>query len=87
MSQMASSPPAATVSATTHAVSATMIPATPIDHRKLILNTVSDPAAAAIVSELNSTVRPAVRSVVRMATSGDRPLAISSRNRDTMNKE
>jgi hypothetical protein len=53
----------------------------------LILNTVSDPAAAAIVSELNSTVRPAVRSVVPMATSGDRPLAISSRNRDTMNSE
>ena len=76
-----------TVSAIRPAVSATMIPATPIDHRKLILNTVSDPAAAATVSALKNTVRPAVRIVTRMAASGARPLAISSRKRDTMNRE
>src|SRR5260370_18942091 len=49
-----------TVDATAQAIRATITPAAPIDHRKLILDTVIDAAAAAIVSELKRTVPPAV---------------------------
>ena len=54
-------------SATPAPISDTSIPPRPIERRKLCGKTSSEASAAATVSELKSTVRPAVRSVSRSA--------------------
>ena len=76
-----------TVSDTTAAVSATSRPPTPIENRKRRSNTISDAIAAATVTALNATVRPAVRSVARSASLVSEPVASSSRKRETTNSE
>ena len=57
-----------TIRATAQAISATIMPPSPIEKRKFCGNTISDAIAAATVSELNSTVRPAVARVRRSAS-------------------
>ena len=59
-----------TSSATSPASSATAIPPIAIERRNPSGNTSSDAKAAATVTALNATVRPAVASVVRSAASG-----------------
>ena len=61
-----------TVSASVAASSATIAPAIPIEYRNRCGKIVSDAIAAAIVSELNTIVRPAVWSV-RFSASGPKP--------------
>ena len=61
------------------AISATSVPAMPIERRKFWGNTVSDATAAATVNELNAIVRPAVASVRRSASTPKPARADSSR--------
>jgi hypothetical protein len=68
-----------TVSETTIAMSATNTPPMPIEYRNRIGKTSSEASAAATVSELKSTVRPAVRSVRAIAEAPSPPSASSSR--------
>ena len=58
-------------------MSATIVPPIPIEYRKRCGNTSREASAAATVSELNSTVRPAV-AIVRRSASAPGPTAASS---------
>lgn len=73
------------MSETTIAMRAARLPARPIEYRKRWGKTSSERSAAATVSALKSTVRPAVRMVRATAARGSRPPASSSRKRETMN--
>ncbi len=73
------------VSAATMATVTAAIPPNPIERRNAWGNTSRELMAAATVSPENSTVRPAVRMVVVMASDGSRPASSSSRNRLTTN--
>ena len=66
-------------SATPAPISDTSIPPMPIERRKLCGKTSSEASAAATVTALKSTVRPAVRSVSRSAFEPGPWTAISSR--------
>ena len=59
--------------------SATNAPPTPIEFRKFCGKSISEPVAPATVTEENSTVRPAVARVRRMASTPGPVRAISSR--------
>jgi hypothetical protein len=75
-----------TISATPQAMSATIMPPSPIEWRKFCGNTSSEAIATATVRELNSTDRPAVSTVRRSAWRPGPWTAISSRYRETMNR-
>ena len=83
----AASSAGSTVSDTNAAVSATSTPPTPIEYRNRSGNTSIAAIAAATVTEENSTVRPAVRTVARSASAVPSARPISSRKRETMNSE
>jgi hypothetical protein len=68
-----------TISAIAAAISATSEPPIPIEYRNRCGKTISDAIAPATVSDENSTVRPAVFSVRRIASIPGPVLAISSR--------
>ncbi len=74
------------VSVTSAAESGTAMPASPIERRNVCGNTSREARAAATVSALNTTVRPAVRTVAPTASRDPRPRAISSRKRDTSSR-
>ncbi len=67
------------ISATAQATAAVIAPATPIEYRKRAGKTSSDSIAAATVSELKITVRPAVCSVRVSASRPGPSRSISSR--------
>ena len=76
------------ISDTAAAISATSMPPMPIENRNRCGKTISDASAAATVTALNRTVRPAVTIVVRSATAVLSPWrSISSRKREMMNSE
>ena len=62
------------------------MPPIPIEYRNLSGNTSSEASAPATVSELYSTVRPAVCSVRAIAARESRPTASSSRKRESTNR-
>jgi hypothetical protein len=68
------------------AVIATPIPAYANDRRNAIGNTSKAANDTATVMALNTTVRPAVRTVRPTASWGSKPARSSSRNRDTTNR-
>ncbi len=68
------------------AISATTSPPTPIEIRKRCGKTVRHAIAAATVTALKTTVRPAVRIVRRTASGTSAPRPSSSRKRDTHNR-
>ena len=75
------------VSETSAAISAHTSPPTPIEYRKRWGKTSSAARAAATVTELKSTVRPAVAIVRASAAAVSAPRSSSSRKRETMNSE
>jgi len=72
-------------SATDAAANATTAPPMPIDLRNCCGKTTSESIAAATVSELNTTVRPAVDMATLTAPCTSRPACSSSRKRETRN--
>ena len=68
-----------TISAIAAAIRATIEPPMPIEYKKRCGKTISEAIAPATVSALNSTVRPAVAIVRRIASMPGPRLAISSR--------
>ena len=72
-------------SAATAATTATTAPPMPIDFRNCCGKTTSESIAAATVSALKTTVRPAVDMATRTASCTSRPAPSSSRKRETRN--
>ena len=68
------------------ATSATTSPPSPMEIKNRCGNTVRHAIAAATVTPLNSTVRPAVFIVLRTASGTSAPRPSSSRKRETKNK-